>query len=106
MFLFCKLFSNKNRTFYPLGRKQRIRGAWEKSPKFSSKATQEKLGIEILSCNIQNVQDENGLIQDLGAENTSLIKKNAAIAKAQADRDVAIAQADADKAANDAKVES
>ncbi len=66
----------------------------------------EKLGIEILSCNIQNVQDENGLIQDLGAENTSLIKKNAAIAKAQADRDVAIAQADADKAANDAKVES
>ena len=66
----------------------------------------EKLGIEILSCNIQNVQDENGLIQDLGAENTSLIKKNAAIAKAQADRDVAIAQANADKAANDAKVES
>ena len=35
----------------------------------------EKLGIEILSCNIQNVQDENGLIQDLGAENTSLIKR-------------------------------
>lgn len=66
----------------------------------------EKLGIEILSCNIQNVQDENGLIQDLGAENTSLIKKNAAIAKAQAERDVAIAQANADKAANDAKVES
>ena len=51
----------------------------------------EKLGIEILSCNIQNVQDENGLIQDLGAENTSLIKRTPAIAKAQADRDVAIA---------------
>ena len=26
----------------------------------------EKLGIEILSCNIQNVTDENGLINDLG----------------------------------------
>ena len=26
----------------------------------------EKLGIEILSCNIQNVTDEHGLIQDLG----------------------------------------
>lgn len=63
-----------------------------------------KLGIEILSCNIQNVTDENGLIKDLGADNTSLIKKNAAIAKAQADRDVAIAQAEADKAANEAKV--
>lgn len=64
----------------------------------------EKLGIEILSCNIQNVTDENGLIKDLGADNTSRIKKDAAIAKAQADRDVAIAQAEADKAANDAKV--
>lgn len=63
-----------------------------------------KLGIEILSCNIQNVTDENGLIRDLGADNTSKIKKDAAIAKAQADRDIAIAQADADKAANDARV--
>jgi len=66
----------------------------------------DKLGIEILSCNIQNVTDENGLIRDLGADNTSLIKKNAAIAKAQADRDVAIAQAEADKAANEARVQS
>lgn len=64
----------------------------------------DKLGIEILSCNIQNVTDENGLIKDLGADNTSLIKKNAAIAKAQADRDIAIAQAEADKAANEARV--
>ena len=64
----------------------------------------DKLGIEILSCNIQNVTDENGLIKDLGADNTALIKKNAAIAKAQANRDVAIAQAEADKAANDARV--
>ena len=66
----------------------------------------DKLGIEILSCNIQNVTDEYGLIKDLGADNTSLIKKNAAIAKAQADRDVAIAQAEADKAANEARVTS
>ena len=64
----------------------------------------EKLGIEILSCNIQNVTDEKGLINDLGADNTSKIKKDAAIAKAQADRDVAIAQAEANKAANDARV--
>ncbi len=64
----------------------------------------EKLGIEILSCNIQNVNDENGLINDLGMDNTAKIKKDAAIAKAEADRDVAIAQAEADKAANDARV--
>lgn len=65
-----------------------------------------KLGIEILSCNIQNVTDENGLIKDLGADNTSLIKKNAAIAKAQADKDIAVAQSEADKAANEARVEA
>ena len=52
----------------------------------------DKLGIEILSCNIQNVTDDNGLIRDLGADNTSKIKKDAAIAKAQADRDIAIAR--------------
>ena len=43
----------------------------------------DKLGIEILSCNIQNVTDDNGLIRDLGADNTSKIKKDAAIAKAR-----------------------
>lgn len=64
----------------------------------------EKLGIEILSCNIQNVSDEHGLIQDLGMDNTSKIRKDASIAKAEAERDIAIAQAAADKAANEAKV--
>lgn len=63
-----------------------------------------KLGIEIVSCNIQNVTDENGLIKDLGADNTARIKKDASIAKAQAERDIAIAQAEADKASNDARV--
>ena len=64
----------------------------------------EKLGIEILSCNIQNVTDENGLINDLGMDNTSKIKKDAAIAKAEADKEVAIAKAEATKQANDAEV--
>ena len=58
----------------------------------------QKLGIEILSCNIQNVTDENGLIRDLGMDNTSKIKKDAAIAKANAERDVKIVQAEADAA--------
>ena len=63
-----------------------------------------KLGIEVISCNIQNVSDENGLIENLGADNTARIRKDASIAKAMADRDVAIAQAKAAKEANDAKV--
>ena len=64
----------------------------------------EKLGIEILSCNIQNVTDEHGLIQDLGMDNTSKIRKDASIAKAEAERDIASAQAAADKASNEARV--
>lgn len=64
----------------------------------------DKLGIEILSCNIQNVSDENGLIKDLGADNTARIKKDAAIAKAGADKEVAIAQAQAESESNEAQV--
>ena len=62
------------------------------------------LGIWIESCNIQKIEDENGLITALGQDNMSQIQKDASVAKAQADRDVAIAQAEAAKAANDAKV--
>lgn len=63
-----------------------------------------KLGIEIISCNIQNVTDKEGLIKDLGADNTARIKKDAAINKAQADRDVKIETAKADKESNEARV--
>lgn len=65
-----------------------------------------KLGIEILSCNIQNISDRSGLIEDMGMDNTSKIKKDAAIAKAESERDIAIAQAAAQKAANDARVQA
>ena len=65
-----------------------------------------KLGIEILSCNIQNVTDEQNLIRDLGADNTWRIKKDAAVTKAQSEKEIAIAQAEANKEANDARVVS
>lgn len=66
----------------------------------------EKLGIEILSCNIQNITDEKGLISDLGADNTYSIKKTAAITKANAEKEIAIAQSNAKKEANDAEVKN
>ncbi len=62
------------------------------------------LGIEIISCNIQKIEDEKGLIPALGQDNMSRIQKDASIAKAQADRDVAIAESEAKQAANDARV--
>ncbi len=62
------------------------------------------LGISIISCNIQKIEDEKCLIVALGQDNMSKIQKDASIAKAQAERDVAIARAEADMAANDARV--
>ena len=62
------------------------------------------LGIDLTTFNIQNYSDKNGVIQDLGIENTEKIKKEASIAAARAKAEVAIAQAEADKQANDAKV--
>ena len=65
-----------------------------------------KLGIEIISCNIQNVTDKEGAIKDLGADNLARIKKDAAINRANAERDVAIETAKAEKESNDARVEA
>lgn len=64
------------------------------------------MGLDIVSFNVQNFTDSNGVIDDLGIDNISQIKKGAAIAKATANKEVAIAQAAADKQANDARVEA
>ena len=65
-----------------------------------------KMGIEIISFNVQNFWDTNGIIEALGIENTSKIKRDASIVRADSERDVKIAQARANKAANDEEVKS
>lgn len=65
-----------------------------------------KLGLEILSCNIQNITDQKGLIEGLGADNTYKIRKEAAITKANAEKDIQIAESEAKKAANDVRVKN
>ena len=62
------------------------------------------LGLELTTFNIQNFKDDNGVINNLGIENTVSISKDAAKAKAAAEAEVQIAQAEAKKAANDAEV--
>ena len=64
------------------------------------------LGIDLTTFNIQSYRDKNGIIADLGIENTEQIRKKASIAAAKAKAEVAIAQAQADKEANDAKVKA
>lgn len=62
------------------------------------------LGLELTTFNIQNFKDDNGVINNLGIENTVAISKDAAKAKAAAEAEVKIAQAQADKDANEARV--
>ena len=64
------------------------------------------MGLEIVSFNVQNFVDDNGIINDMGIDNTMQIKKKAAISKAEAERDIKIAQAEANRKANDARVDS
>lgn len=82
------------------------RNSFGNKVKDSASPDMSSLGIEILSCNIQSITDRNNLIEDMGMDNTSKIKKDAAIAKAESERDIAIAESAAKKAANDARVES
>lgn len=62
------------------------------------------MGLELTTFNIQNFKDRNGVIENLGIENTVQISKDASIAKASAQKEVAVAQAQSEKEANDARV--
>jgi flotillin len=78
------------------------------SDEIQSKAAKDmaKLGLEVISCNIQNITDQNQLIENLGADNTYAIRKNAAITKANAEKDIAVAESRAKKDANDVRVQA
>ena len=65
-----------------------------------------KMGIEVVNFNIQSFSDDNHVIENLGIDNIAQISKDAAIAKANADRDVTIAKSQAEEAANCSRVEA
>ena len=62
------------------------------------------MGLDIISFNVQNFVDGNEVIENLGIDNIVKIKKTAAIARAESERDIKVAQAAADKESNDAAV--
>ena len=66
----------------------------------------EKLGIEVVNFNIQNFKDAAGTIENMGIDNVEQIRKQAQIAKANAQRDISIATANAQEEANAVKVET
>ncbi len=64
------------------------------------------MGLDIVSFNVQNFVDGNGVIENLGVDNIVKIQKNAAISRAESEKEIAKAQAMAAKEANDAQVSS
>lgn len=64
------------------------------------------MGLDTVSFNVQNFVDENGVIENLGVDNIVKIQKNAAISRAESEKEIARAQAIAKKEANDAQVSS
>ena len=66
----------------------------------------QKLGIEVVNFNIQNFKDAAGTIENMGIDNVEQIRKNAQIAKANAQRDIAIATARAQEESNAVKVQA
>lgn len=64
------------------------------------------MGLDIVSFNVQNFVDGNGVIENLGVDNIVKIQKNAAISRAESEKEIAKAQANARKEANDAQVSS
>ncbi len=76
------------------------------SEKVQENATKdlEEMGLEIVAFNVQGLIDINGVIENLGIDNTEQIRKEAAKAKAKAQQEIAQQQAESDKLANDARV--
>src|SRR5690606_34502423 len=65
-----------------------------------------RMGLEIINITIQNFSDKNGVIEDLGVDNVTQIRKDAAIARANSEKEVSIASAQAKELANQARIEA
>ena len=62
------------------------------------------MGLDIISFNVQNFVDGNGVIENLGVDNIVKIQKNAAISRAESEKEITKAQANAKREANEAEV--
>lgn len=66
----------------------------------------QKMGLEIINITIQNFSDKNGVIEDLGVDNVTQIRKDASIARANSEKEVHIATAQAKELANASRIEA
>lgn len=63
-----------------------------------------RMGIELLTFNVQNFRDDQGVIAALGTENEVQVKQQAAIARAESDQEIKKAQAQAHENARKAEI--
>ncbi len=63
-----------------------------------------KMGLQIVSFTIKDITDSNGYLDSLGKKQIAEVKKNAAIAEAEADKERRIKQAEADQLAQEEEI--
>ncbi|MFC5470219.1 flotillin family protein [Cohnella suwonensis] len=84
---------------------------YQKRDVFSTKVLEvsqtdlDKMGLRIVSFNIRDVRDKNGYLEALGQPQIAAVKRDAEIAKANADRDARVKRASADQEAQKAELE-
>ena len=64
-------------------------------------ATLAELGVEVVLCGLNTVEEETGLVKALGMEHTTEIRKQAAILEAEAEREIAAKQIEEKQLAQD-----
>lgn len=57
----------------------------------------DKMGLEVVSFTIKKITDDKGYIDNMGVPEIERIRRDASIAKAEAERDIQIKQAEAEK---------
>src|ERR1700726_2712320 len=65
-----------------------------------------KMGLEVISFTIKEVRDKNEYITNMGRPDIARVKRDAEVAAAKADRDIAIKRAEATRAAAVAKAQA
>ncbi|WP_438496032.1 flotillin family protein [Paenibacillus sp. IHBB 3054] len=63
----------------------------------------DKMGLEVVSFTIKKITDDKGYIDNMGVPEIERIRRDASIAKAEAERDIQIKQAEAEKESSIAK---
>lgn len=64
------------------------------------------MGLQIITFNVQNFKDNQEVIENLGIDNISKIKKEASIARQDSEKEVSINKSKNDREANEAEVEA